>query len=102
MFKNVKIKRILKKYIFPVLTLVNKIVPKDDSIIFLYSANKGVQHNLLPLRDFLIENNYDKKYKIVCGIESIKYRDNGYNVKYIGRIHSIFYFHIHISLPPNM
>lgn len=92
MFKNVKIKRILKKYIFPVLTLVNKIVPKDDSIIFLYSANKGVQHNLLPLRDFLIENNYDKKYKIVCGIESIKYRDNGYNVKYIGRIHSIFYF----------
>ena len=48
MIKNVFVKRFLKRTIFPVLTLVNKVIPKDDNIIFLYSANKGVQHNLIP------------------------------------------------------
>lgn len=92
MFKNVTIKRALKKTIFPIMTMLNKVMPKNDKIIFLYSANKGVQHNLIPLRDYLMERGYDKKYRIVCGIESMKYAETQYRVKYIGRVKSLIWF----------
>ncbi len=91
MIKNVFVKRVLKRTIFPVLTLVNKVIPKDDNIIFLYSANKGIQHNLIPLKEYLIDNRYDKKYKIICGIESLKYKEAD-GLCYINRVKSIFQF----------
>lgn len=91
MFKNVRIKRIIKKTISPILTVINKLIPKDDNIIFLYSANKGVQHNLIPLRDYLIDNKFNNKYRIICGIESLKYADD-YPVHFVGRTGSFFVF----------
>lgn len=94
MFKNVKIKRVLKKTIFPILTQINKVIPKNDKVILLYSANFGISHNLKPLKDYLLENKYDNKYKIICGIEHMKYADDDKRVKYVTLLQSIVYFFI--------
>ncbi len=85
MIKSVLIKKILKGSVFKVLSLVNKFTLKDDNIVLLYSANKGIQHSLIPLRNYLIDHDYDKKYHIVCGIENLKYQEND-GLEYISRI----------------
>lgn len=91
MFKNVRIKRMLKRYVFPFFTVVNRHIRKDDNIILLYSANHGIEHNLLPLRDYLIENNYNKKYSIVCAVESKEYFEND-GLQYVTTKQAFFYF----------
>lgn len=92
MFKNVAIKRALKSTIFPVLTVVNKVIPKKENTILLYSANFGISHNLKPLKDYLLENEYDKRYKIFCGIENMKYADDDTRVTYLNPLKSMFQF----------
>ena len=94
MIKNVALKRTLKKTIFPILTQINKVIPKNDKIILLYSANEGIRHNLKPLKDYLLEHEYDKKYKIVCGIQSMQYADSEKRVEYVTPLKSILYFFI--------
>lgn len=85
MIKNVTAKKILKNTVFKVLSVVNKIIPKDDNVVLLYSANKGIQHSLVPLREYLISNGFNKKYRVVCGIEDLKYKDND-GLEYIPRM----------------
>lgn len=92
MLKNVKIKKALKKSIFPVLTFINKVIPKNDKKILLYSANMGIRHNLKPLKDYLLEQGYDKKYDIVCGVESLKYAEDDDRVRYTTPMRSILEF----------
>lgn len=76
MIKNVIFKKVLKNSVFKVASRINKFIPKDDKIVLLYSANKGIQFSLIPLRDFLLENNFDKRYRIVCGIENMRFSDD--------------------------
>lgn len=85
MIKNVFVKKILKSTIFKGFSLVNMVISKDDNIILLYSANKGIQHSLIPLREYFLENGFEKKYRIVCGIEDMKYKDND-GLEYMSRI----------------
>lgn len=85
MIKSVFIKRFLKNTVFKGFTILNQIIPKDDNIVLLYSANKGIQHSLIPLREYLLKNGFDKKYRIVCGIEDMKYKDND-GLEYLSRI----------------
>ena len=93
MLKDRKIKKLLKRTLFPVLTLVNRMTPKKENYILLYSANGGIRHNLKPLMEYLLENKYDSKYKIICGIENMKYADdNNTRVIYANRIKSIGWF----------
>lgn len=93
MIRNIIIKRILKSTVFRVLTTINKIVPKRNDTIILYSANKGITFNLQPLFNYLIENKYNTKYKIICGIESMKYKGEQYdNVYYVTHLRAIFLF----------
>lgn len=92
MLSNVKIKKILKNSIFPIFTLLNKIVSKRDDIILLYSGNKGINNCLVPLRKYLLDNGYDKKYKIYCGIENMKYADNENRVTFITQFQSLWLF----------
>ncbi len=70
MIKNVALKKILKGTIFKGITLINKIIPKDEKIVLLYMGNKGLGFNLRPLYNYLIDNDYNKKYKIICSVES--------------------------------
>lgn len=77
MKKNVLLKRTLKSSIFKIATIINKFIPKDDGIVLLYSANKGgIQFSLVPLRDYMIEHDFHKRYRIVCGVENLNDRDN--------------------------
>lgn len=72
MINNTSLKKFLKASIFPTFSLLNKIIRKNDRLVLLYNANGGVMFCNLPLRRYLLENHYDKKYNIVCGIESIE------------------------------
>jgi len=92
MIANVKLKKALKNSLFPILSLINKIVPKNDNLILLYSGNKGVNNCLLPLRKYLLDNGYDKKYKIYCGIENMEYVDNENRVTFISQLQSMLLF----------
>lgn len=91
MVKNVVIKRLLKNSIFKVASWINKCIPKDDKMVLLYSANKGIQFSLIPLRDYLLENNFDKRYRIICGIEKMKYADDCH-LDFVSRIKSYMLF----------
>ena len=77
MFRNVFLKKILKTNFFPIFSLLNKFVPKSDKKILIYSANKGIGHSLIPLRQYLQNQGFGQKYRIICGIESLKYKDEG-------------------------
>ncbi|MCM1326103.1 MAG: CDP-glycerol glycerophosphotransferase family protein [Bacteroidales bacterium] len=93
MFKNVALKKIIKNSVFKPLYILNRIIPKDDKIILLYTSNFGVRHNLKPLLEYLIEGGYNEKYSIVCGIENLKYKGEDYiNVSYVGKCKSIITF----------
>ena len=92
MMTNVRLKKALKNSIFPILTLINKIIPKKDNLILLYSGNKGINNCLIPLRKYLLDNGYNKKYKIYCGIEDMKYADNEDRVTFITQFQSIWLF----------
>lgn len=93
MVRNVRIKRLIKNTISPVLSIINKLIPKNDKIVLLYSANKGIEYNLLPLREYLLSNGYQKKYQIICGIESLKYADRK-DIHFAGRAESVLWFFI--------
>ena len=76
MIKNVILKRAIKSVTSPILSFINKIFPKNDRIILLYSANKGIAFCNITLRKFLLGNGYEKKYNIYCGIEKMKYAED--------------------------
>lgn len=59
------------KVCFKPLNIVNKILPKDDKLIFLY-ANLGFYDNVKALYDYLITKNYNEKYKIICACSDYK------------------------------
>lgn len=92
MLKNVVVKNIIKKTIFPFFTLINKFVPKSQSVVLLYTANKGVCHSLIPLRKYLLDNGFDKKYIIYCGIENMRYADGEMRVKYVAGVKAVMVF----------
>lgn len=92
MIKNVTLKKILKSSVFKVVSVVNKFVPKDDNIVLLYSANKGIQHSLIPMRDYLLANNFHKRYRVVCGIEDMKYAENIEGVEFMSRMNAFKLF----------
>lgn len=92
MVKNVKLKKMLKSSVFPVLSRINKILPKNDKYILLYSPNMGIEHNLRPVLDYLLENGYDKKYKIICGVNNKHYFENDYRVKNTTPLKSFVYY----------
>ena len=90
MIKSNTVKKLIKNTVFPFFSLVNKIVPKRDDIILLYTANQGICYSLIPLRKYLLDNNFDSKYHIFCGIESLKYAENISRVTFISGIRAIF------------
>ena len=110
MLANVKLKKVLKNTIFPILTVINKFIPKRDDIILLYSGNRGVENCLLPLRTYLLDKGYYERYQIYCGIEHMKYADNEPRVKFITQFQSsllfmrtvhVFYTTGQIPIKPN-
>ncbi|MGN0383982.1 MAG: CDP-glycerol glycerophosphotransferase family protein [Eubacterium sp.] len=64
------LKNILK-ICFKPLNIVNRILPKDDKLIFLY-ANLGFYDNVRALYDYAIKEKYNSEYKIVCSVGDYK------------------------------
>ena len=92
MIRNVFIKKMLKHLMTPCLTVINKIIPKDDRNVFLYSANGGIIFSLVPLRDYLLKNKYDAKYSIICGIRNMSFAEDLPRVKFVSGVKSVFVF----------
>lgn len=92
MIKNLFLKRFLKQGVFPLISLVNRCIPKDKKMIFLYTANKGVQYCNLALRNYFLEHNFDQEYKIYCGIERMKYAENLPRVRFVSGVRSVLIF----------
>lgn len=78
-------KKKILKLCFKPLTLVNKMIRKDEKLIFFYS-NLGFRDNVRGFYDYLIENNYNEKYRIVVSVNDYKdYCANApKNVSFIG------------------
>lgn len=68
MIKNIRMKRFLVNNIFPVFSLINKIIPKDDKTIFFYCANDELNDNSEAVFNYLVEHGYNERYKIICGV----------------------------------
>lgn len=93
MIKNTYLKKILKNSIFKSITLINKIISKNENYILLHISNKGINFNLQPLYEYLIKNKYNQKYKIICSVESKEFFDEEFkNVKYVNHINAILWY----------
>lgn len=101
MIKNIAFKKIIKNSIFPIISFVNKLIPKNPNNVFLYTANGGIGFSLLPLRDYLLQHNYQKIYHIICGVSNMKYAEKIENVTFVSGMKNIFVFlrsaHIYYS-----
>lgn len=92
MIKSLFLKKFLKNAIFPFVSFSNRIIPKDPELIFLYSANKGISYCNITLRNYLLNHGYDKKYRIYCGIERMKYAEDLPQVTFVSGIRSVLVF----------
>lgn len=92
MLNNVRLKKVMKQTIFRGISLINNVIPKNDNKILLYSGNLGIRHNLLSLKEALLAENYDKKYQIICGVESKRYFGNEKALTYVGKISAVYHF----------
>ncbi|MGN0621871.1 MAG: CDP-glycerol glycerophosphotransferase family protein [Porcipelethomonas sp.] len=79
--------------IWSFLNIINNAVKKDPDRIFIYS-NLGFRDNVRAVYDHLIENGYNKKYKIVCSLNDYEqYRLSApENVRFTGNFAGIFHF----------
>lgn len=68
MIRNVKLKKLLVDGVFPIFSALNKLIKKDDRTIFIYCANDKLIDNSEALFHHLIDNGYNKKYRIICGV----------------------------------
>src|SRR5699024_9340334 len=79
--------------IFKVLNIFNNMLYKRTDRIVLYS-NLGFRDNVKAIYDYLIENKYNNKYKIICSINDRKdYKNVSIkNVKFVNNYLGLFYF----------
>lgn len=93
MIKNVLIKKALTNSIFRGMSFVNRWIPKDDKTILLYS-NMEFRDNIRVLYEYMIENFYNKEYKIVCctpEYKNFRYKSPE-NVNFVSNVCAIKYF----------
>lgn len=62
--RKLTMKKSILRICFKPLTLMNQVIRKDEKLIFFYS-NLGFRDNVKAFYDYLIANQYNKKYKIV-------------------------------------
>lgn len=93
MVKNIKIKVFLIELITSLFSGINKIIPKDNSAILIYN-NHEFRDNNKSLYDYLINNGYNKDYKIICASTDYKrYKvDCKNNVRFVSPIGAFAYY----------
>lgn len=94
-------KKTILKLCFKPLSLLNKLIKKDKRLIFFYS-NLGFRDNVKAFYDYLIQNKYNEKYKIVVSIndyenyiknapENVTFIDNKQGIKVFMKAKYAFY-----------
>ena len=91
--KNLLLKNALKGSVFPVISFINKLLPKFDKRVLLYMPNKRFIYSLGPLKQYLLENGYDKRYKMSYG-NLIFAKDGSVIEKKFAMVRSMLYFMI--------
>lgn len=93
MIKNIFIKNLISKTVFSLLSTLNIHLKHDNKFILLYS-NMGFRDNIYALYEYLRDNEYNKKYVIVCSTNDYKkFKDkSSYNIIFTSNIKGIFYF----------
>ncbi len=88
-----KLLKLAPRKIWSFLNIINRAVKKSPDSIFIYS-NLGFRDNVRAVYDHLIENGYNKKYRIVCSLNDFeKYRFNApENVKFVGNLYGLLCF----------
>ena len=90
--KNLALKRILKTSITPVISFINTLIPKSDKKVLLYIPTKRFTYSLGPLKQYLLENGYDKKYKISYGALDFKRFGEGKWIEKMAKLKTLFSF----------
>lgn len=83
MIKNRFLKRLLKSISVPVASFINRVVPKRQDYVLLYTANGKICYSLIPLRNYLLKQGYQKKYHIFCGVSDQIYFEELKDVSFI-------------------
>lgn len=91
MIKNALFKSFLMNTVFKVISLINKVIPKNEGIILLYS-DMGFRDNIKSIYDYMIENGYNEKYKIIRSQKENIVEALPDNVKVVHNIKGIIYY----------
>lgn len=92
--KNLYVKNKLKEFFFPFVSFLNKLIPKKDKRVLLHIPSKRHVFSLAQLKQYLIENGFDKKYKISYGYQDLEFLGEGNWVETLAMVKSIFTFMI--------
>lgn len=90
--KNLALKRVLKGSFFPFISYINRLMPKSKKRVLLYIPNKRQAFSLIPFKQYLLDNGYDKKYKISYGYQDIECLGDSHWVQTLATIKSMFTF----------
>lgn len=90
--KNLKIKKLLKRTLFPCIAFVNKLIPKNNKRVLLYIPNERFVYSLGPLKEYLLDNGFNYKYNISFGIQDFDKYANSVLVKKFALIRIICNF----------
>jgi len=82
----------LKECLFPCISFLNKMIPKSNRRVLLYIPNKRFVFSLGPLKQYLIENGYDMKYKISYGYQDFEKYGNSKWIEKLAIIRSYLLF----------
>lgn len=86
-------KKAILKICFKPMELLNKLIKKDDNLIFFYS-NLGFRDNVRAFYDYLMDNKFNEKYRIIVSVNDFqKFEQNApENVSFIGNVKGIKWF----------
>lgn len=73
------------------LNIINSIVPKNDKKIFIYS-NLGFRDNVRAIYDYLIENGFNREYRIICSLNDYNEQSAQENVRFVSNLRGLFSF----------
>lgn len=91
MIRNIYLKNTMVYVISHLFSPINRIIPKHEKYVLIYCSNKGLGDNSGALFQYLIENHYNNKYQVICGVKQHKkYQNVALNVKYISRFKAVF------------
>ena len=88
------LKKMIIKIIFPVFSMLNRFIEKRAHDIFIYCANDDLSDNSKALFEYLIDNGYHKKYRIICGVKKpwVYEKERRENVFFIPRSRCVWQY----------